>query len=135
MSKAPGMWLDYPVRDWTVDAVLSRQARLRPDKVYIRATNGTSLTYAEVHRETSKIANWLMANGLTPGSHLAVFMENEVESLLSHIALTRVGMVSVPLNSSASGGMLAHYLNFSDCRAVIATPQFARRVIEIADDL
>ena len=135
MTDKANMWLDFPVRELTVNAVMSRQAAQRGDKIYVRTTDGTSLSFRDVHRETNRVANWLLAQGYGHGSHIAVFMENELECLFSHIAITKIGAVSVPINSSASGGMLAHYLNFSDAVAVIATPEFALRVNAITGDL
>lgn len=135
MADDPGMWLEYPIRELTVNTVLSHQARIRGDKVYVRTTEGISLTFRDVYKATNRIANWLMSKGIGHGSHVAVFMDNEVECLLSHIALTRLGAVSVPINSNASGGMLAYYLNFSDALAVISTPEFASRVFDIENEL
>jgi crotonobetaine/carnitine-CoA ligase len=135
MENDPGRWLDYSIRDLTVNSVLARQALFRGDKEYIRTAAGERLTYAETHRITNRIANWLIARGFKRGSHIAVFMENELECLLSHIAITKIGAVCVPVNANANGGMLAHYLNFSDSVAVIVTPEFARRVIMLEADL
>lgn len=131
----PSMWLDYSLRDMTVNSVLSRQASLRGDKPYVRTTDGDVLTYSQVHRITNQIGNWLISIGLGRGSHVAVFMENELECLLSHVALTKIGAVSVPINANATGGMLAHYLNFSDSVALIATPELADRVVSITDEV
>jgi crotonobetaine/carnitine-CoA ligase len=125
----------FHIRELTVNSVLSHQASVRGDKEYIRTVEGCSLSFSAVHRLTNQISNWLIAQGLGPGSHIAVFMENEVECLLSHIAITKMGAVSIPINASAGGGMLAHYLNFSDSVAVIATPEFAQRVVALGAEV
>src|SRR5260370_37138674 len=87
-------WADYSIRDLTVNSVLTRQARSRPNKVYIRTTDGQALTYLQVHLATNRTANWLSSIGIGKGAHVAVFMENELECLLSHIALAKLGAVS-----------------------------------------
>src|SRR5258707_6039923 len=121
MCNTVSEWAGYSIRDLTVNTILTRQARSRPDKIYVRTTDGEVLTYSQVHLLTNRIGNWLMGIDLKQGSHVAVFMENELECLLSHLALAKLGAVSIPINSSATGAILAHYLNSSDSVAVIAT--------------
>jgi crotonobetaine/carnitine-CoA ligase len=128
-------WLDYSLRDLTVNAVLKWQAQKRGEKVFLRTVEGQTFTYSQVHAITNRIANWFLSQGLGHGSHVAVMMENELECLFSHIALTKLGAVSIPVNTSARGGMLAHYLNFSDAVALIASAEFAERVVAIGDEV
>ena len=135
MQSDASKWLDYALRDLTVDKVLRRQVRERGDKVFLRTVEGLTLTYAQTHRATNRIVHWFGGLGINRGTHVAVMMENELECLLSHITLARIGAVSVPINTNARGGMLAHYINFSDATVLIATPEFAERVLEIADEL
>jgi len=135
MSTDPSRWRQYTVRELTVAQVLARQARERGSKIYLRDTNGLAMTYAEVHEATNRIANWLANHGLGRGAHVAVMMDNERDCLLSHIALAKLGAVSIPINSSAQGGMLAHYINSSDAVAVIASQHYAERLIALETDI
>jgi carnitine-CoA ligase len=128
-------WHIYDVRELTVSEIMSRQASVNADKFYMRSVGGAKKTYAQVHRETSRIGNWLMSLGLGKGAHVAVMMDNTPECLLMHIALTKVGAVSVPLNVNSQGAILAHYLNTADVQAVITTPAYADRVVEISTKL
>ncbi len=129
-------WHNYDVREMTVSEILARQAAANPDKFYIRCVGGRkNRTYAQVHRETSQIGNWLMSEGLGKGAHVAVMMDNVAECVLSHVALGKIGAVSVPINVNSQGGILAHYLNAADVVAIITTPEYAERVIAISGQL
>jgi crotonobetaine/carnitine-CoA ligase len=131
----PGRWLQYSIRDLTVGRVLERQAAERGDKVYLRSVEGDALTYAEVYRATNRIARWLVAQGLGKGAHVAVMMDARRDCLLAHIALAKLGAVSIPINTSARGGMLAHFINFCDAVAVITEPEYVQHVVAIENDL
>ncbi len=128
-------WLDYSLRELTVNNVLKRQSKTRGDKVFVRTVGGKSFTYSQVHAITNRIANWFLSLGLGHGSHVGVMMENELECLFSHIALGKIGAVSIPINTSARGGMLAHYVNFSDAVSLVVSSEFAERVISIQDEI
>jgi crotonobetaine/carnitine-CoA ligase len=125
-------WHDYDVRDLTVDRVLERQAARRGENIYLRtAENGRGMTYADVHRETNRMANWMTSLGIRQATHVAVMMDNVPQCLLVHIALAKLGAVSVPINVNARGAMLAHYLSSADAAAFVATPVYAERLLEI----
>src|ERR1700712_3672617 len=132
MSIPGTRWHEYDIRELTVAQVLSRQVRERPDKVYLRTTDGVAMTYAQVDRATNQIANWAHALGATRDTHVAVMMDNGADSLLAMIALAKAGIVAVPLNVNARGPQLAHYLNLSDARWIIADRRFAEQVGEVA---
>jgi carnitine-CoA ligase len=82
-----------------------------------------------VHRETNQIGNWLMSLGFGKGAHVAVMMDNIPNCLLLHVALAKIGAVSVPINVSARGGMLAHHLKAADVEAIITTASYAETAI------
>src|ERR1700712_350590 len=127
--------LDRSLRELTVNTILKRQAEVRGDKVFLRTVCGMTFTFEQVHKITNRIANWFQGQGISHGSHVGVMMENELECLFSHIALAKLGAVSVPINTSARGGMLAHYINFSDAQALITSLEYAERLIPIQDEI
>lgn len=136
MTNTPGThWLDYHIRDLTMSRVLARQVRERPDKVYLRTTAGLAMTYRETDLATNRIVNWLRAHGASADTHVAVMMENSADGLLAMIALAKCGMVGVPINVSARGPQLTHYLNLSDASWIIADAPFADQIAEIAGDV
>tara|TARA_R110001592_G_scaffold363323_1_gene684012 strand:- start:112299 stop:114002 length:1704 start_codon:yes stop_codon:yes gene_type:complete len=56
-------------------------------------------TYAQAHEEVSRIATWLVGQGIQPGDHVAIAMRNYPEWILSYWAIACVGAVSVGVNA------------------------------------
>src|SRR6218665_2673424 len=98
MNDAATRWHSYSLTDLTMSKVMRRQAARWGAKDYIRSVDGRRISYAEAHERTNRIANWLQGLGLTRGAHVAVMMESVPECLLAHIALAKLGIVSIPIN-------------------------------------
>jgi long-chain acyl-CoA synthetase len=59
---------------------LTELAREHGDKpAVIMADSGATLSYAELERQSNKVAHLFRARGLRPGDHIAVLMENRLE--------------------------------------------------------
>jgi len=56
-------------------------------------------TYAALDAEVSRVAKGLMAAGVAPGEHVALWMTNRPEWLFLMFAIARVGACIVPLNT------------------------------------
>jgi acyl-CoA synthetase (AMP-forming)/AMP-acid ligase II len=56
-------------------------------------------TYTQAHEEVSRIANWLVKQGVGPGDRVAIAMRNYPEWMLSYWAIASIGAVSVGVNA------------------------------------
>ncbi|MCZ6656520.1 MAG: class I adenylate-forming enzyme family protein [Gammaproteobacteria bacterium] len=56
-------------------------------------------TYAEAHRDVAAVANWLQAQGVRPGDHVAIAMRNYPEWLITYWATVSIGGVVVGMNA------------------------------------
>lgn len=123
----------FDLAEATIDAVLRKRARQAPDKVFLNhLPDGRTYTYQDVDQLTRKLGSGLLQAGLERGSHVAIFMENSPEQLFSIWGASRAGLVSVPLNSSARGQLLAYFLKHSDSRAIIVEAHLLPRFLDIA---
>jgi len=61
--------------------------------------NGERWTYAQFNDETNRVAKALIALGVQPGEHVALWMTNRPEWLFLMFAIARVGGCIVPLNT------------------------------------
>jgi fatty-acyl-CoA synthase len=61
--------------------------------------NGERWTYTEFNDETNRVAKALIALGVQPGEHVALWMTNRPEWLFLMFAIARVGGCIVPLNT------------------------------------
>src|SRR5580700_7861531 len=76
---------------------LTQLAREHGDKpAVIMAESGATLSYAELERQSNKIAHLFRARGLRPGDHIAVLMENRLEFFPVVWAAQRSGLLYTP---------------------------------------
>jgi len=81
----------------------------------IMAGSGAVLTYAELDRQSNKIAQLFRARGLRPGDHIAVLMENRPEFFPVVWAAQRSGLLYTPVNWHLAAAEAAYVV--ADCGA------------------
>jgi crotonobetaine/carnitine-CoA ligase len=112
--------LGWRVAELTIGHVVARQAAALGDRPYLDfLPDGRRLSYAELDRASNRLAHALMRQGIQPGSHVAVMLENCPEQLLLYVALGKIGAVVVPLNTAGRGQLLHYYLTHSDAVALV----------------
>jgi acyl-CoA synthetase (AMP-forming)/AMP-acid ligase II len=88
-----------------------------PDKDAIVAWDGAftdpalqRVTYSQADAMANRIANALLARGLTPGQRVLMFCENTSEAYLVKIATAKAGLTSVPLNPLMAADVIAYLI-------------------------
>lgn len=89
------------------------------DRVAVIA-GSQSLTYSQLHDEVNRVAKALMAAGVQPGDHVAVWMVNRPEWVFLQFAIPRVGAVLVGLNTRYRYEDFAYVVDQADCSLLIA---------------
>jgi crotonobetaine/carnitine-CoA ligase len=107
--------------------LLERNARERPDAVFAVFLDG-SWTNAEVDRYARSVAGALADAGVRPGDHVASWLPNGPEALLSLFGVNAAGAVQAPLNTAYRGQVLEHALNSSQAAVLIAHPALVERL-------
>jgi acetyl-CoA synthetase len=89
--------------------------------VHWRTEQGESgrLTYAELARQSGRLALALRAMGVRRGDRVAVVMPQRPETAIAHMALYRLGAVAMPLSQLFGPEALAFRLNDSAARLAI----------------
>lgn len=85
-----------------------------PDKVAL-VCGGRRVTYAALDAMANRLANALLAHGVTRGDRVVVHLENSVEAVASIFAALKAGAVCVPVGPKTKPVKLACILN--DCQA------------------
>jgi len=80
-------------------------------------------TFAEVRERVDEVARGLIALGVKPGDHVALWLMNRPEWIFSMFALARIGAVQVPVNTRFRTHDLAYLLKQSDARYLITHDQ------------
>jgi fatty-acyl-CoA synthase len=104
--------------------MLDAAAECFPDKPAVVAKGG-ALTYRELRRQVDAFARGLLALGLEPGDHVALWMPNVVEWNVANLAIARIGAVTVTVNSRYRAFELEYLLRQSDAKALVMLDRFA----------
>ncbi len=76
-------------------------------------------TYAEFEAETNRVAKGLIALGVQPGEHVALWMTNRPEWLFAMYAIARIGACIVPLNTRYRSDDVAYTVSQSRSATLI----------------
>lgn len=118
-----------PNRDVCVTRyVLERFARETPNKVFAVFQDGEEWTYSELLDRVRALAGGLASQGVERGNHVAVWMFDSKEAILTFLSINYLGAVFVPLNTAFKGGVLEHVLNVSDARHLVVHGQLIDRL-------
>ena len=100
------------------DMVVEQAAR-QPDAEAV-VFEEARLSYGRLNERVNRLANGLRSLGLRQGSHVALVLENCHQYLEVYYALSKAGMVAVPLNWRLSDEELSYIVDHSESVALIA---------------
>ena len=78
-------------------ALLARHARYRPEQQAL-VFESHRLTFDRLNRRVNRLANALLATGLTKGDKVATVLPNCLEQIEVYCAVAKTGLVAVPLS-------------------------------------
>jgi len=87
-------------------------------------SKGDKFTYDELWTRTNEISRGLLAHGIRPGDHVALWMPNNSYFVPAFLGITSIGCVMVPLNTRYRPQEAAFILENSDARALITIDRF-----------
>ena len=103
------------VTDLTLGDFLQRRARLFADKpALIYPLRGLTINFAELHAHAGQVAAALLAIGLQPGEHAAIWAPNVPEYLAVEFGAAQVGIPLVMINTNYKAFELEYALGQSD---------------------
>ena len=118
----------------TVTAALARSVAAHGSRVFLDFS-GDRYSYADIDRESTRLARGLIALGVRKGDAVASILDNNLHAVLSWFAINKAGAISVPVNTAYKGEFLRHQLNDCGAALVIAEADYAQRVVEVQDGL
>ena len=98
-------------------------------------TSETAFTYSSLYSSSSQLANFLRAAGIQRLERVAVCLPNSQECLEVHFACAALHTVVVNLNTSLVARELAHILQVSSPRCIIAHTRYQGPVLEAIKQL
>jgi acetyl-CoA synthetase len=108
-----------------------RWAERRPDAVAAvgLAEDGArrAVTFAELSRDVTRLAEELVALGVEPGDRVGIFLPMSPEVAVASNAIAHVGAVQVPIFSGFAPHAVAQRLEASEAKVVITQRESSRR--------
>jgi acyl-CoA synthetase (AMP-forming)/AMP-acid ligase II len=113
----------------TVFDLVEREADVRPDAPYLAALDGsTVVTFAALRESCRKIGAALRGRGLASGDTVSVVMPNGVATVRFLLGAMHSGVCVNPVNLLSQAEQMRYVLDHSDCRLVVASPDWEARV-------
>jgi|GEM_PF-2498874 len=109
------------------ERILQRGASF-PERTAVIATDAT-LTYAELNRRANQLGQWLVRQGLEPGSLVAVCLERTSQLIWSLLGVWRAGLAYVPLDPKYPKARVQMILEDSQAPVVLTSRELAEEVI------
>jgi long-chain acyl-CoA synthetase len=120
----------------TIRALIEHHAAERAASTYARATEtSASITYGELAQSCRKVWALLQAHGVKAGDTVSVVMPNGLNTLRLLLGTMWGGACVNPVNLLAQPEQMRYVLEHSDCKLVVAAPEWAARVREMLSNV
>ncbi len=125
-ATAPASFCFADVWEMAADAVGEREALVIGEQ---------RRTYAQLEERANRLAHHLVAQGVAPGQHVALYLENCPEYLEAMLACFKIRAVPINVNYRYVAGELRYLLDNSDAVGVLHGPQHAAVLATVLPDL
>lgn len=95
-----------------------------PDKPALKVGDRV-VDYAELERQSNQLAHYLLAQGVKPGDHVAVYAKNSVEHVVAVLAIVKVRAVNINVNYRYVEAELNYLFENADVVALIHERSYA----------
>ena len=109
----------------TIADILPQAARKHGDRVAL-IINSQRWSFRELDALSNRVANGLVAIGVTPGDRVGLFGPNCWEWLVSYYGIAKAGAVVNPLSSMLTADEVQYAVTDTGASAVIASPDKAQ---------
>ncbi len=95
----------------------------------------TQISYLELERDASRMANTFLAMGVEKGDRVILFIPKSLIFVVAHLALQKLGAISVPLNPGFKPSEMQYLLGDAQAKIILLDPQKESFIRQIAPDL
>jgi malonyl-CoA/methylmalonyl-CoA synthetase len=95
----------------------------------------TQISYIELNQHTRRMANVFQTKGVEKGDRVILFIPKSIIFVVSHLALQKIGAITVPLNPGFKKSELEYLLQDADARVILTEPGTETLIKEISPDL
>jgi acyl-CoA synthetase (AMP-forming)/AMP-acid ligase II len=120
----------------TVRDLITKQAAERPAAVYALASDASqTLHFGELQQDCLHLQAAWERLGLQPGDTVSLVLPNGLQTLRVLLGGLHAGLVVNPVNLLSQPEQMRYVLDHSDCKLVLAAPEWAERVQAVLDSL
>ena len=117
-AKIAEMWNTMDASWESYGKILEDKAAMNAGKVAV-ITEHEQITYDQLDERVNRVGNALAAMGVTKDDKVCVMLPNIPEFLYAWWGNTKLGGITVPLNTALKGEGLAYIINHSDAETII----------------
>ncbi len=130
-----GYWTHDTIRD-----VWDRTAHKRAGREYVADDQGARYTYGEIDDAASRLARWLVDQGVGSGDVVTLQFPNWAEFCIAYVACFKAGAVIQSLARNFNGADLIYAMNLVGSKAYIGPTFFhgvdyEEQILSIRDDI
>ena len=118
IGAAQGFAQELPAKP-LVHLLIDAQCKATPDAVAVEF-EGESITYGELGERANKLAEHLVAAGVTPGMPVGLCVERSIDMIVAQQAILRAGGAYLPLDPDYPADRLAFMIEDSRMAVVVA---------------
>jgi malonyl-CoA/methylmalonyl-CoA synthetase len=82
----------------------------------------TEISYFDLNRDTNRMANIFLAQGIKKGDRVILFIPKSLIMVVAHLALQKIGAISVPLNTGFKKSELQYLLSDAEAGLILSEP-------------
>ena len=112
----------------------SRAFEARRSRPCLVVDDGATYTYADLERETARVAAFLTGLGLRKGDRVAAQVDKSPQALFLYLGTLRAGLCFLPLNTAYQRAELAYFLKDSEPRVVVCRQQSAKSLAKLCSE-
>jgi len=113
-------------QDTVIDA-LERAVMAHPERVLLDFS-GQLYTYEQVDELSTRLANSLATLGIKAGQTVVTMLDNNIDAVISWLAVNKLCAVHVPINTALRGDFLRHQIADAGASLVICEAAYVERI-------
>jgi 3-oxocholest-4-en-26-oate---CoA ligase len=105
-----------------------------PDRVALRCRT-EQRTFAELDERANRLAHWFLDQGVQPGHHIGLYLQNSLEYMEGTLAAYKIRAVPINVNYRYGADELRHLFNDADLVGVLHQGEYSDLVREIGPEI
>jgi len=98
--------------------IITYQAKKRKSKIALLVDN-EKITYGDILEKVDKLAGYFTQKGIKEGDRVALFLRNSPEFIYTIFAVSKIGAISVPINTFLKEEELDYILEDSGAKLLV----------------